>query len=342
MSRILSSLPVGERVGIAFSGGLDTTVAVAWIREKGAIPYALTADLGQADEPDIDGRAGSRTRGRRRGGAARRLQAAARPRGARRAPLRRLPHLVRREDVLQHDAARAGGDGDDARAGDARARGRRVGRRLDVQGQRHRAVLPLRPAREPGAADLQAVARPALRRGARRTERDERVARRARAAVPRERGEGVLDRRQHLGRDARGEGARAARPLAPSRRADHGRPALGSRRRDRAGDRPRAFRGGLAGRAERDAARGSRGARARGERDRRASRPRHVRPDREPDHRGEEPRDLRGAGHGAPAPRLRAAGERRAQRGDDRRVPDRRAAVSAASSTRDAGSTRRR
>src|SRR5918993_3864431 len=55
MSWILSSLPVGERVGIAFSGGLDTTVAVAWIREKGAIPYALTADLGQADEPDIEG-----------------------------------------------------------------------------------------------------------------------------------------------------------------------------------------------------------------------------------------------------------------------------------------------
>src|SRR6186713_841007 len=53
MSRILSSLPIGERVGIAFSGGLDTTVAVAWIREKGAIPYALTADLGQADEPDV-------------------------------------------------------------------------------------------------------------------------------------------------------------------------------------------------------------------------------------------------------------------------------------------------
>ena len=53
MSRILTSLPAGERVGIAFSGGLDTTVAVAWIREKGAVPYALTADLGQADEPDI-------------------------------------------------------------------------------------------------------------------------------------------------------------------------------------------------------------------------------------------------------------------------------------------------
>jgi argininosuccinate synthase len=54
MSRVLTSLPIGERVGIAFSGGLDTTVAIAWIREKGALPYALTADLGQPDEPDVE------------------------------------------------------------------------------------------------------------------------------------------------------------------------------------------------------------------------------------------------------------------------------------------------
>jgi argininosuccinate synthase len=53
MSHVLTSLPAGERVGIAFSGGLDTTVAVAWIREHGAVPYALTADLGQYDEDDV-------------------------------------------------------------------------------------------------------------------------------------------------------------------------------------------------------------------------------------------------------------------------------------------------
>src|SRR5690606_30010702 len=47
MSKVLMSLPVGERVGIAFSGGLDTSAAVAWMRERGAIPYAYTADLGQ-------------------------------------------------------------------------------------------------------------------------------------------------------------------------------------------------------------------------------------------------------------------------------------------------------
>src|ERR1700729_1545275 len=53
MSKVLASLPVGERVGIAFSGGLDTSVAVAWMREKGAVPCTYTADIGQYDEPDI-------------------------------------------------------------------------------------------------------------------------------------------------------------------------------------------------------------------------------------------------------------------------------------------------
>jgi len=54
MSKVLASLPVGERVGIAFSGGLDTSVAVAWMRAKGAVPCTYTADLGQYDEPNIE------------------------------------------------------------------------------------------------------------------------------------------------------------------------------------------------------------------------------------------------------------------------------------------------
>ncbi|MDQ0727425.1 argininosuccinate synthase [Microbacterium sp. W4I20] len=54
MSKVLQSLPVGERVGIAFSGGLDTSVAVAWMREKGAVPFTYTGDLGQYDEDDIE------------------------------------------------------------------------------------------------------------------------------------------------------------------------------------------------------------------------------------------------------------------------------------------------
>jgi argininosuccinate synthase len=55
LSKVLTSLPVGERVGIAFSGGLDTSVAVAWMRDKGAVPCTYTANIGQYDEADIDG-----------------------------------------------------------------------------------------------------------------------------------------------------------------------------------------------------------------------------------------------------------------------------------------------
>ncbi|MFM8505490.1 MAG: argininosuccinate synthase, partial [Acidimicrobiaceae bacterium] len=53
-AKVLTSLPVGERVGIAFSGGLDTSAAVAWMRERGALPYAYTADIGQPDETDLE------------------------------------------------------------------------------------------------------------------------------------------------------------------------------------------------------------------------------------------------------------------------------------------------
>ena len=54
MANILQHLPIGEKVGIAFSGGLDTSAALHWMRAKGAIPYAYTANLGQPDEPDYD------------------------------------------------------------------------------------------------------------------------------------------------------------------------------------------------------------------------------------------------------------------------------------------------
>jgi argininosuccinate synthase len=54
MSVILESLPVGQNVGIAFSGGLDTSAALHWMKQKGAIPYAYTANLGQPDETDYD------------------------------------------------------------------------------------------------------------------------------------------------------------------------------------------------------------------------------------------------------------------------------------------------
>jgi argininosuccinate synthase len=54
MTTILEHLPAGQKVGIAFSGGLDTSAALHWMKQKGAIPYAYTANLGQPDEPDYD------------------------------------------------------------------------------------------------------------------------------------------------------------------------------------------------------------------------------------------------------------------------------------------------
>ncbi len=54
MSVILESLPLGQKVGIAFSGGLDTSAALHWMKQKGAIPYAYTANLGQPDESDYE------------------------------------------------------------------------------------------------------------------------------------------------------------------------------------------------------------------------------------------------------------------------------------------------
>ena len=54
MSTILQELPKGKKIGLAFSGGLDTSAALHWSRAKGAIPYAYTANLGQPDEPDYD------------------------------------------------------------------------------------------------------------------------------------------------------------------------------------------------------------------------------------------------------------------------------------------------
>src|SRR3982751_2657896 len=54
MGNILQSPPSGEKVGIGFSGGLDTSAAIHWMRQKGAIPYCYTANLGQPDEPDYD------------------------------------------------------------------------------------------------------------------------------------------------------------------------------------------------------------------------------------------------------------------------------------------------
>ena len=104
MSKVLTSLPVGERVGIAFSGGLDTSVAVAWMRDKGAVPCTYTADIGQYDEPDISG---VPSRALQYGAELARAvdcRDLARRGGPRRPGLRRLPHPLRWSRLLQHHA----------------------------------------------------------------------------------------------------------------------------------------------------------------------------------------------------------------------------------------------
>jgi argininosuccinate synthase len=148
MSTILQNVPAGQKVGIAFSGGLDTSAALHWMRNKGAIPYAYTANLGQPDEPDYDeiprkamlyGAENARLIDCRAAGQRRHR----RPAG------RRLPRHHRRRDLLQHHAAGPRGDRHHAGVGHEGRRRQHLGRRQHLQGQRHRALLPLRPADQP-------------------------------------------------------------------------------------------------------------------------------------------------------------------------------------------------
>ena len=151
--------------------------------------------------------------------------------------------------LLQHHADRPRRHRHDAGRRDARGRGQHLGRRQHLQGQRHRAVLPLRPARQSQPEDLQAVARPGVHRRTRRTRRDVGLHDRRRFRVPDEVGEGLLDRLQHPRRDARSEGPRAPRHRHADRRADHGRRALARRRRGQARDGHHHLRRRPAGRA---------------------------------------------------------------------------------------------
>ena len=168
MANILQTLPAGEKVGIAFSGGLDTSAALHWMRAKGRHPLRLHRQPRAARRTGLRRDPAPRAAIRRRKGAADRLPRAARGRRARRAAVRRLPHLDRRRPLLQHHADRPRRHRHDARRRDEGRRRAHLGRWQHVQGQRHRAVLPLRPARQPEPAHLQAVARSDVHRRARR------------------------------------------------------------------------------------------------------------------------------------------------------------------------------
>ena len=206
MGHVLSSLPVGERVGLAFSGGLDTSVAVAWMREKGAIPYAYTADLGQYDEPDLAGVPDRALRLRRRGGPPRRLPRRARARGSGRAAVRRLPHRhrrARRTSTPRRSAARS-----PARCS--------CGPCTTTASTSGATAPPTRATTSSASTATACSSNPTLRiykpwldppfvdELGGRAEMSEWLAARG-LPVPGLGREGVLDRRQHLGRDPRGQ-----------------------------------------------------------------------------------------------------------------------------------------
>ncbi len=323
MSKVLTSLPVGERVGIAFSGGLDTSVAVAWMRDKGAIPCTYTADIGQYDEPDIDSRA--RSRARSTAPSSSRLvdcKAALVDEGL--AALACGAFHIRSGGRQYFNTTPLGR----AVTGTLLVRAMHddgvvhLGRRLDLQGQRHRAVLPLRAARQPEPAHLQAVAGRGLRRAS------SAAARRCRSGSPPTTcPTATASRRPTPPTPTSGAPPTRRRPSSTSTpRSRSSQPIMGVRFWDPAvaietEDVTIRFAQGrpvaINGRAFGDAGR----SRARGQRDRRPPRAGHGRPDREPHHRGQEPRHLRGAGHGAAVHRLRAPAQRDPQRGHHRQLP---------------------
>ncbi|SOY93461.1 hypothetical protein CBM2599_B50222 [Cupriavidus taiwanensis] len=235
--------------------------------------------------------------------------------------MRGLPYLHRRHHLLQHHPDRPRRHRHHAGRRDEGRRRQHLGRRQHLQGQRHRALLPLRPADQPGPADLQAVAGPAVHRRTGRPRRDVRVHAPERLRLQDVGRKGVFDRLQHAGRHPRGQGPGAPGFGHPHRPADHGRAVLARRRRSQARGSHGAFRGRPAGRAERPDLRQRRRPVHGSQPHRRPPWPGHERPDREPHHRGQEPRHLRSPGPGAAVHRLRAPDHRHPQRRHHRAVP---------------------
>ena len=147
---ILQNLPIGQKVGIAFSGGLDTSAALLWMKLKGALPYAYTANLGQPDEDDYNA---IPKKAMEYGAENRPPDRLPRTTGTRRHcrhPMRRVPRFHRRHRLLQHHASGPRRDRHHARFRHERRRCEYLGRRQHLQRQRHRAFLPLRPVDQSG------------------------------------------------------------------------------------------------------------------------------------------------------------------------------------------------
>ena len=223
MSVILETLPVGQKVGIAFSGGLDTSAALHWMKQKGAVPYAYTANLGQPDEADYDeiprkaleyGAEKARLidcRGQlvREGIAA--LQSGAfhiTTAGVtyfNTTPIGRAVTGTMLVTAMKEDDVNIWGDGSTFKGNDIE-RFYRYGLLVN-----------------PRLQGLQAVARCGVHRRARRPRRDVGVHAEVRLRLQDVRRKGLLDRLQHPGRDPRGQGPRAALEQHEDRRSHHGR-----------------------------------------------------------------------------------------------------------------------
>ena len=149
MTTILQNVPVGQRVGIAFSGGLDTSAALHWMRAKGAIPYAYTANLGQPDEPTTTTSRAALQYGAEKA----RLIDCRRSSSPRGWPRCSAARFTSRRPACPTSTPRRSAAPSPARcwSSDEGRRRPHLGRRQHVQGQRHRAVLSLRSARQPAA-----------------------------------------------------------------------------------------------------------------------------------------------------------------------------------------------
>ena len=303
MSKVLCSLPVGERVGIAFSGGLDTSVAVAWMREKGAVPCTYTADIGQYDEPDIasvPGRATAYGAETARlvdcraalveEGLAALACGAFHIRSGGRAyfnttPLGRAVAGTLLVRAMLEDDVQIWGDGSTFKGNDIE-RFYRYGLLANpCCGSTSRGWTPSFVSELGGRKEMSewllARGLPYRDSTAKAYSTDANIWGATHEAKALE----------HL--DA---GIEIVDPIMGVRFWD---PDVEIRRRGRHGR----LRAGAAGDHQRQGVRLRRRPGARGQRHRRPARPGHVRPDREPGHRGQEPGHLRGAGHGAAARR---------------------------------------
>ena len=319
MSKVLTSLPVGERVGIAFSGGLDTSVAVAWMREKGAVPCTYTADLGQYDEPEIDTvpeRAGqygaelARLVDCRHALVEEGLSALAcgafhiRTGGKtyfNTTPLGRAVTGTLLVRAMHSDSVEIWGDGSTFKGNDIE-RFYRYGLLANPNLRIYKPWLD---------ADFVAELGGRHEMSAWLTERDLPYRSSQEKAYSTDANIwGATHEAKTL--EHLDESMEVVEPIMGVKFWD---PSVAIETEDVSitfvQGRPVAVNGRtlLPGRPRR-----------RGQPDRRPARPRHVRPDREPDHRGQVPRHLRGAGHGPAAHRLRAAAQRRAQRGHPRQL----------------------